>query len=236
MSGYVNPTLAGSLFQWQTYTVTLTATATTAMIMFKGRGGGYLAYDGASLVLIGSLPVKLINFKVLKENNTVLLDWESAEESNTDHFNIERSKDAKNWNTIGMTTAAGESKSVLKYSFSDVLPISGLNYYRLKMYDKDFTFSYSKIQSVELGNETTIVEIYPNPTSEVLVFKNLNPNNIKELNILNINGQLVYKCSSNSFLNSIHSVDVSKWHSGTYIVNLIYQSSITSKHKIVILK
>lgn len=178
--------------------------------------------------------MKLAEFTVRKEGNTAVLNWETAQESNTDYFSIERSEYAKSWNTIGSRTAAGESNGLLKYAFSDVSPLKGINYYRLKMYDKDLTFSFSRLQSIKMEENVVTIEIFPNPTSEVLILKNFKEANIKEVDIVNLNGHSMFKSSTGSLLNSSESIDVSKWPGGMYIVKTVDKNDVVSKHKILV--
>jgi hypothetical protein len=53
----------------------------------------------------------------------------------------------------------------LNYSFSDITPLGGTNYYRLKQVDKDGKFSMSKVVAIK-GLKPTglqLVGVYPNP-------------------------------------------------------------------------
>ena len=54
-----------------------------------------------------------------------------------------------------------------KYSLNHATPVKGLNYYRLKMRDKDGSFTYSAVRVVNLGQGMT-VKLYPNPVSDIL--------------------------------------------------------------------
>ncbi|MBL0100800.1 MAG: T9SS type A sorting domain-containing protein [Saprospiraceae bacterium] len=72
----------------------------------------------------------------------------TASETNNDYFNIERSADARNFETIGEIKGAGNSSKELSYEYIDEKPMTGLNYYRIKQTDFDGRFSYSEIRSV----------------------------------------------------------------------------------------
>jgi hypothetical protein len=130
--------------------------------------GFFITTEGAQ-----PLPVTLLNFKAQKQENLVALNWQTTEETNSDRFEIERSIDAKRWSTIGEVGAQGESKSLASYSFKDV-PLSlqeraGVRYYRLKMLDRDGTFAYSRLASVDF-QRTTEIRISPNPAIRELHF------------------------------------------------------------------
>ncbi|MBL0033140.1 MAG: hypothetical protein IPP27_13535 [Bacteroidetes bacterium] len=63
----------------------------------------------------GSLPVELVKFDVVEENNIIRISWTTASEINNDYFTIERSNDAINWIEIEKTDGNGNSTQYLNY-------------------------------------------------------------------------------------------------------------------------
>ncbi len=55
------------------------------------------------------LPLTLLDFTVTKNGNIAQLKWQTANEVNTSHFDIERSTDGVNFTAIGKVDAAGNS-------------------------------------------------------------------------------------------------------------------------------
>lgn len=115
-----------------------------------------------------ALPVTLINFQVRKEFDTAILSWTTTFEYASDHFAIQRSADGKNWNDIGFVKSSGESVVARTYRFDDANPIQGVNYYRLKMLDKDGTFAFSSMKSLYYESTSEGIVLYPNPVTSVL--------------------------------------------------------------------
>jgi hypothetical protein len=110
------------------------------------------------------LPVRLVSFSAQQLDGQVQLKWQSAEEKNTSHFEIERSADGKNFSALLTKKAQGNSVALVSYQALDNSPVSGTSYYRLKMVDLDGTFEYSKMVSV--SNEGAVwVRAYPNPSN-----------------------------------------------------------------------
>ena len=113
------------------------------------------------------LPVKLIAFTAKNHNGTNILNWQTASETNSDKFVIQRSADTKIFEDIAEIEATGESQSLIDYQYIDTAPLNGTNYYRLKQIDKDNSFTFSKIISVNI--EAVLSEnkfyTYPNPIS-----------------------------------------------------------------------
>lgn len=112
-----------------------------------------------------TLPVNLTDFSVTKSGSNALLNWRTSFESNTDHFEIERSYDGINFNAIGSKQAAGNSSADVYYQFIDPISLSSGNiYYRLKTLDMDAKSSYSKIVVLRLnGGTVKNFTVYPNP-------------------------------------------------------------------------
>jgi hypothetical protein len=114
-----------------------------------------------------ALPVTLVSFTGKAVEKTIALQWVTTEEVNASHFEVQRSRDAKNFGPIGEVEAKGESKAVVNYSFTDQAPLPGTNYYRLKQMDNDGSYAFSKTISILFDAEITI-KVYPNPVTDVL--------------------------------------------------------------------
>ncbi|QQR97683.1 MAG: T9SS type A sorting domain-containing protein [Sphingobacteriales bacterium] len=115
----------------------------------------------------GPLPVELLSFNGYFSNSSNVLEWVTLSEINSQKFVIEKSINATNWTAIGEVAAAGNSNQRLEYTFIDVNPEVGNNYYRLKIIDFDGTYSYSGVIDILVDGitENKIVNLYPNPTN-----------------------------------------------------------------------
>lgn len=118
-----------------------------------------------------ALPIGLLNFNGYRAGDHHVLQWETAGERNADYFLLERSRDGNVFNPISapIKTKApgGNSDSPLTYSFRDMLPLVGHNYYRLRQVDLDGQKRYSQVKDLFYGGET-IVHLYPNPLRDQL--------------------------------------------------------------------
>jgi hypothetical protein len=102
-----------------------------------------------------TLPVKFVGFTLTKKNADMFIQWSTAEELNADMYELERSYDGSNWNTIAYIAAIGNSSDLNNYSYSDKNITSKVVYYRVKQVDKNGSFTYTSIKSMK--NETAIV-------------------------------------------------------------------------------
>jgi Secretion system C-terminal sorting domain len=153
-------------------TGTLNGLGEGGIIMLNGETL-YISYmgglDGNDITLSfdSPLPIELIDFNAQAMEGEVKLSWATATEINNDYFTLERSLDGRNFEAIAMIFGNGNTTEVSEYSHMDKNPERGLSYYRLKQTDYDRNFSYSDIETVEFGEDTTI-EVYPTAVQDVL--------------------------------------------------------------------
>lgn len=111
------------------------------------------------------LPVSLTNFEARSANNNIQLNWQTEFEQNSKGFEVQRSADAANWQQIGFVKAAGQSSSIVSYTYTDKNPLPGTYYYRLKQIDLDDKFTYSLVKSagIKAPGELILYQNTPNP-------------------------------------------------------------------------
>lgn len=136
------------------------------------RGGNVdaiqLSYPGGNtvrLTVIGLLPVELVSFGAKPQTNYVQLNWKTASEQDNRGFEIQRSADAHQWETLGFVAGNGTSSVPNAYDFMDKLPFQGMNYYRLRQVDFNEGEAYSPIRTVEWDKDANAVHIFPNPAN-----------------------------------------------------------------------
>ena len=139
-------------------------------------------------------PVELANFTVQSKDKAVNLNWQTETEDNNSGFEIERSTNSRDWDVIGFERGQGTSTQVQSYSFADMRPLPGYNYYRLKQIDFDGQFEYSNIQSVLIeALEHKLMEIFPNPSDGLFTLSLHNPNAKKaSIKLFDSTGNLIW--------------------------------------------
>jgi hypothetical protein len=174
------------------------------------------------------LPVELTSFTGYNDGDKNVLNWTTASEINTLKFEVERSPQSIGgvFTYIGELPAAGSSNVPLSYHLNDNNPLTGDNYYRLKMIDIDGTFKYS--QTIFIRNDKDVVYtnaingIYPNPTSHLINIDYQSAAISKvEIKILNVVGQEMSVTEMNTLKgNQLLQMDVSSFADGVYIINI----------------
>lgn len=130
-------------------------------------GSGFTNFSPFGIAAAAALPIELLSFNAQKQTNSTLLSFSTASERNNERFEIERSADGRRFEVIGTVKGAGDSQETLHYQFSDLQPLRGLNYYRLKQVDTDGAFSYSPVVSVQFGT-TNGLSVFPTPATETM--------------------------------------------------------------------
>lgn len=160
------------------------------------------------------LPVNLIEFDVKKENALAQLTWKTATESNSEKFVVQRSTDGKKWLNITEVQSNGDKMTPSTYSAVDNAPAAGMNYYRLKMVDRDRTFAYSSIQHLNFEGDDVIV--YPNPVgSNEKINLLIERSKAKEITIYDQSGKALKILSGQS-----EQIDVTGLDTGRYVIKI----------------
>jgi len=203
----------------------------------NGNPGGYNTTntgndDPSSFGAIDiNLPVTLIDFQATKEGSIANLQWATTEETNSDYFEVQHSTDTKTWRILGEVKSNGESTILRKYSYTHTTPSGGLNYYRLRMVDKDETFAYSAIRSVILEGAGTMAA-YPNPASTTIRLKDVDLSQLSGIFIYDMSGRTVMKLNAKL----TQEIDVSRLPSGIYLLTAKSKDGMTNSRKISIQK
>jgi hypothetical protein len=159
------------------------------------------------------LPVTLITFKGILQNSVADLKWQSAEEANFNHFEVEKTTavTSSTWQSQGSITAKGNNSN---YAFS--IPQSEpIAYYRLKMVDNDGRSKYSNVVMLSQSGNGIAPVLYPNPAKNSIY---VNTADAGQMRIYDVSGRLVKTAELQAGINKI---DISNLRAGNFygIVN-----------------
>lgn len=174
----------------------------------------------SSLILASSycaslLPVGLVWFKSVYNNDHVELNWRIVQPEMADRFIIERSGDGINWLEINEQPVMD---SISVYHAIDLSPQPKTNFYRLKMIDKNNVLNYSSIQKIYIPLKNDPIKIYPNPAHKKIIVTGRIPR-FTELTLLDLSGQLLLKNKIISNQNNIE-IDLPDLSRGIYILKV----------------
>jgi hypothetical protein len=110
------------------------------------------------------LPVELLTFSAGQQGSAVALAWRTASEKNSARFEVQRSRNGRTFERIGMVAAQGTKATPTSYQFLDAKYPGETNvlYYRLRQVDLDGSISYSPVRVVTIDGQRALT-LYPNP-------------------------------------------------------------------------
>lgn len=178
------------------------------------------------------LPIELTSFTAHVVDNHVKLNWETASENNSSHFEIERSLDGKTVEIIGEISAAGNSSLPIQYNFTDKNPLIGTSYYRLVQTDNNGDSHTYKWESVIYNrnnamSEPFMLELYPNPglQSEIIVELTMENPGEFDIEIYSVIGERIFIKSINieerSQVYEIQFDELTELPQGIYLLNVV---------------
>ena len=143
-----------------------------------------------------SLPVNLISFTATKENKSILLKWNTADETSMNNYQIERSFNGINFYSLGIVPCRNQTSS--KYLYADSTPLSGLSYYRLRMEGAGGYQKYSPVVSVHFDKHV-LTSLFPSPwTKGSSLFINNPGKQVLRIFFYNASGQLISNAVTSS--------------------------------------
>jgi large repetitive protein len=188
---------------------------------FSGGSGAVI------LIPITLLPVDWLYFDGTTDNKINYLSWGTESEDNSSYFNVERSRDGINFEKIGVVGAQGHSTVTKHYTFDDVNPYEGANYYRLELIDMDEQAVHSNIVLLNIKAKDLAYNFFPNPTDGYLYYQ-YESEIIEELEIkvMDALGKLIEVKEHKSVKgNNNVPTDLNKYPPGTYMVRVHHKAT-----------
>ena len=215
--GYLQPTnnvfLGGAGDGWMTNKNILSYTGP-----YKGgEGDGWASTYNP----VTPLPVTFLRFDAIKEGRVGILDWELAKDDEVIMFDVERSTNAISFTRIG--TVAQNPEANKNYSFRDGKPVTGANYYRIKIYEKAGKPTYTPTRLLDFGDATAMdIKVYPVPATvsfniefpEAMVGKNA------VMNIYAVNGAMIRQMKLMPLKASKIETNIADLADGNYLIHI----------------
>lgn len=168
------------------------------------------------------LPIKLTGFNVVREGKKIRVEWSTSSEQNNDHYELQRSSDAKTWKTIA-SIKGNNTASSNTYKVYDERPLNGINYYVIRQFDVDGRSSQSNVKFVKMPGANSIISVYPNPSHSGIHFsiENRGASDVEAV-LTNINGGIIHREIFKSIpANAINKLNIARQPApGVYILKL----------------
>jgi hypothetical protein len=177
---------------------------------------------------VQALPLTLTEFNgQFFPTNSVMLNWNTMVEINTDYFTVQRSTDGINFQDLAQVNSKSSDTSTvyqINYTYTDQTPLGGTSYYRLQITDKDGTTTHSV--TVQLSNDRQLgIKIFPTvvQSSSLFVQSDKDIRNAK-LEIFDLSGKKIVE-NNWDVLSGNQSVTLK---TSSYVVKGAYLARLTS--------
>lgn len=193
-------------------------TQNTPVVAFLGGAGDGWA---GNYIIIVPLPITFLSFNARKQDKSSLLDWKMGEEKEVTSFDVERSINAVNFEKIGEVKQNDANNK--EYRFTDNLPFTGNNYYRLKVKKLDGSSEYTNTRVVYFDmRQQAVIKLYPNPATEQVSVELptdfLGLNTI--VNIYSASGAIVISRKVMGNQSAVLSLNISALAAGNYYLHV----------------
>lgn len=168
------------------------------------------------------LPIELMSFYGVPDENKVNLQWKVASELNVAYYIIEKSFNGVDWMEISRIPSNSETFGINQtYQTWDYYPQTGINYYRLNNLDKNGDRGDSRVIMVNFAREAMPFWLEQNKDELILHAGALSQNETVEL--YDVSGRLI-----NSFVFSNGEAVLSKQNlaKGLYNLRSVYSQTI----------
>ncbi|MEO6820349.1 MAG: T9SS type A sorting domain-containing protein, partial [Ginsengibacter sp.] len=204
---------------------TTTGSNSMGTIQTEAAVNSFSPFTLASTTILNPLPISISRFDAVKNKQAVSLTWTTENEFNFSHFEVERADDNNVFSSIGKVSAHN-GQSMQYYRFDDNQPIKGVNFYRLKLVDRDGKIVYSNVKSI-LFNAHSTITIYPNPAIDFIQIDGVVEGVSIEIN--DAGGKLVKRILSNAS----NRYSLSDLRKGIYFIKIL-DKEYTTVSKLII--
>jgi hypothetical protein len=179
------------------------------------------------------LPLTLVKFTAERKQGFSYLQWATENETDIDHFEIQKSNDSTNYSTVGTLRGRNNSRHE-EYVFEDRQPLSSIVYYRLKTIAANGRFSYSKIIVLTDKPLPSPAFVVLNPVRQVVTILNkAGREGHFNYRLFNTAGQLILNGKMKIMANGSVDLAVPNGAPGSYFLDLS-DGSIMFRQKILI--
>jgi hypothetical protein len=108
----------------------------------------------------------LFTFAAKADINQAKLQWVSNGGLKNDYYEVERANDLGNFEKLGTVNGSTGKTEAESFTFTDVNPLEGDNFYRIKTVENNGTIKFSSVETVTFSKNTEGVRLFPNPAND----------------------------------------------------------------------
>lgn len=202
-------------------TSTCVPSPVTAVVRNGMKGFSYFGIAQSSTIL----PIELLSFEATYNGSSVDVKWATSSEYNNHYFNVERSVDGENFQSISTVDSKapnGNSNYQINYGINDPDVKPGVYYYRLKQTDYNGAYKHSSIETVTIGADSDVFNVVPNPTTnQAEINYRCYASESASLKVYDTRGRLIISRDINcSKGRNSSNIDLTEYQDGIYFITL----------------
>ncbi|HEX4372211.1 MAG TPA: T9SS type A sorting domain-containing protein [Puia sp.] len=180
------------------------------------------------------LPLNIENFSAVNEGNKIALNWTTGGNITGEVFNVQRSTDGINFETIAVVDA----QNVNNYSAYDNNISASQQFYRIEQISQNGSLGYSPIVIVKTGFGAQLM-IFPNPVKQKnalsIIYNSLTAGNI-QLSLIDLSGKIL-SLKNSLLINGRNELSIGMKNilAGTYILKIHSDTNGDAYNKIIVL-
>jgi hypothetical protein len=170
-----------------------------------------------------ALALTFTSVKAYQQNADIAVEWQAQNEQNLKVYEVQVSSNGTNY--VSVYSIQANNFPVSNYSWLDVNPNLGYNYFRIKSTDLNGKIVYSKVVTVLVPDSNATISIYPNPVKNGIINLQMTnqPAGNYGIRLINKLGQVIISNQINHpGGNGTETIQLNK-----YLAKGIYQLEIT---------
>lgn len=177
------------------------------------------------------LPIELLDLTAAAQEKTIQLDWLTATERENAGFHVERRSNGQaRFETMGFVAGKGTTSEVSTYQWLDAeVKLGQTYYYRLRQVDTNGKTSYSGVVSARLVGKDIIVNVAPNPATDVFNIQLGNIQSETTLSITTVDGRSMYQAVIPVSESQNLQLEVNNWTTGMYILRVENEDGVRTE-------
>lgn len=187
-------------------------------LVFSGFGEDITLDDVMITGAVTAPLVDVLSFKANQSLQGVLVQWSVSPEENYNHFTLEHSSDGTSFTSIATVPAEAADNNRTSYSYTDLNPVQGNNYYRLLQYTGGGNTRNFGTRVVTIKTQAN-AKAYPNPIegNEVTIYLGHAIDKPVSYQITDLNGEIFQK---GILTESVQTITVGNLSKGLFILRL----------------
>jgi YVTN family beta-propeller protein len=148
--------------------------------------------------LSSPLPVHFTTFNAIElPSHSVRLNWNVVSETDGTYYDVLASNDGVSFSRRATITSDLHANG--SYSWTDLAPAAGMNFYRIKSVETSGLITYSQVMRLTIGSSLTQTFVYPNPVKDKTFTLQISnqPKGVYSFDVVNMAGQKVYRSQVN---------------------------------------